>query len=170
MPEVKVTKENGGALARSEVYFPTLPFTGLFGASPFKFMKRFTDEMDRAFAGFGPPSAEFEVWAPPLEVKHTNGNFVVTAELPGLAKDEIKVEVIENALVIEGERKREKEEKGEEFYRSERYYGRFYRSIPLPKGAQADAIKAELTNGVLEVVIPVPELNPAAREIPIGTK
>jgi len=51
MPEVKVTKENGGALARSEVYFPTLPFTGLFGTSPFKFMKRFTDEMDRAFAG-----------------------------------------------------------------------------------------------------------------------
>jgi len=170
MPEVKVTKENGGALARSEVYFPALPFTGLFGASPFKFMKRFTDEMDRAFAGFGPPSAEFEVWAPPLEVKHTNGNFIVTAELPGLTKDEIKVEVIENALVIEGERKREKEEKGEEFYRSERYYGRFYRSIPLPKGAQADAIKAELTNGVLEVVIPVPELKPAAREIPIGTK
>jgi len=170
MPEVKVTKENGGALARSEVYFPTLPFTGLFGTSPFKFMKRFTDEMDRAFAGFGPPSAEFELWAPPLEVKHKDGNFVVTAEIPGLTKDEIRVEVIENALVIEGERKRETEERGAEFYRSERYYGRFHRSIPLPKGAQADAIKAELTNGLLEVVIPVPELKPATREIPIGTK
>jgi len=118
MPEVKVTKENAGALARPEVYFPTLPFTGLFGASPFKFMKRFTEEMDRAFAGFGPPAPEFELWAPPLEVKHKNGDFVVTAELPGLTKEEIKVEVIENNLVIEGERKREKEEKGEEFYRS----------------------------------------------------
>jgi len=169
MPEVKVAKENTGALARPEVYFPTLPFTGLFGASPFKFMKRFTEEMDRAFAGFAPPSAEFELWAPPLEVKHKNGDFVVTAELPGLAKEEIKVEVIENNLVIQGERKREREEKGEEFYRSERYYGKFYRAIPLPKGATTEQIKAELNNGVLEVVIPVPELKPATRQVPIGT-
>jgi len=170
MSEIKVRKENGGALEhRPEVYFPTFPLGGLFGASPFKFMKRFTDEMDRAFAGFTAP-AEYDLWAPPLEVKHKNGNFVVTAELPGLTKDEIKVEVIENALVVEGERKREKEEKGEEFYRPERYYGKFYRSIPLPKGANAEAIKAELTNGVLEVVIPVPEMKPAMRQIPIGAK
>jgi len=170
MPEVRVTKENGGALAhRPEVYFPTFPLTGMFSASPFKFMKRFTDEMDRAFAGFNTP-AEFELWAPPLEVKHKNGNFVVTAELPGLTKDEIKVEVIDEALVVEGERKREKEEKGEEFYRSERYYGKFYRSIPLPKGAKTDEIKAELTNGVLEVVIPVPEVKPAMRQVPISAK
>ncbi len=170
MPEVKVAKENGGAVAfRPEAYFSTFPSGGLLGASPFKFMTRFTDEMDRAFTGFAPP-AELDLWAPPLEVKHKNGNFVVTAELPGLTKEEIKVEVIENALAIEGERKREKEEKGEEFYRSERYYGKFYRSIPLPKGAKTDAIKAELTNGVLEVVIPVPETKAATREIPIGTK
>jgi len=169
MPEVRVTKENGGALThRPEVYFPTFPFSGLFGASPFKFMKRFTEEMDRAFTSFAPP-AEFDLWAPPLEVKHKNGNFVVTAELPGLTKDEIKVEVIENALVIEGERKREKEEKGEEYYRSERYYGKFYRSIPLPKGALPEQVKAELTNGILEVVIPVPEMKPATRQVPIGT-
>ncbi len=170
MPEVKLAKENGGALTyRPEVYFPTFPFGSLLGTSPFKFMKRFTEEMDRAFSGFTPP-AEFELWAPPLEVKHKNGDFVVTAELPGLAKEEIKVEVLENALVIEGERKREKEEKGEEFYRSERYYGKFYRSIPLPKGAKPENIKAELTNGILEVVIPVPEMKAATRQIPIGTK
>jgi len=170
MPEVRVTKQNGGALAhRPEVYFPTFPFSGLLGASPFKFMKRFTEEMDRAFSGLAAPT-EFELWAPLLEVKHKNGNFVVTAELPGLTKDEIKVEVIEEALVIEGERKREKDEKGEEYYRSERYYGKFYRSIPLPKGAKADEIKAELTNGVLEVVIPVPELKPATRQVPIAAK
>lgn len=168
MTEVKV-KENGGVLAhRPEAYFPTLPLTGLFGASPFKFMRRFTEEMDRAFNTFTPP-AEFDRWAPPLEVKDKNGNFVVTAELPGLTKEEIKVEVIENSLVIEGERKREKEEKGEEFYRSERYYGKFYRSIPLPKGANAEQVKAELTNGILEVTIPVPEVKPATRQVPIGT-
>lgn len=169
MPEVKVRTENGGALERrAETYFPTFPFGGLFGASPFRLMKRFTEEMDRNFGGFLTP-AEPELWAPALEVKHKNGNLIVTAELPGVTKDEIKVEVLEESLVIEGERKREKEEKGEEFYRSERYYGKFYRSIPLPKGANTEAIKAELTNGVLEVVIPVPEIKPATRHIPIGT-
>ncbi len=170
MPEIKVTRENGGALmTRPEAYFPTFPFGGLFGANPFGLMKRFTEEMDRTFANFAPP-AEVELWAPPLEVKHKDGNFIVTAELPGLTKDEVKVEVIEEALVIEGERKRVKEEKGEDFYRSERYYGKFYRSITLPKGAKADLIKAELTNGILEVVIPVPEVKPNLRQIPIKTK
>jgi len=61
MPEVRVTKENGGALAhRPEVYFPTFPLTGMFSASPFKFMKRFTDEMDRALpASTLRPSSNF---------------------------------------------------------------------------------------------------------------
>jgi len=163
MPEIKVRKENGGAVARPEVYFP---FGTLLGASPFNFMKRFGEEMDRMFANFAPP-AEVELWAPPLEVKHKDGKFIVTAELPGLTKEEIKVEVLEDALVIEGERKRVKEEKEEGFYRSERYYGKFYRSIPLPKGAKAEDIKAELTNGILEVVIPVPEVKPNLRQIPI---
>ncbi len=169
MPEIKVTKENGGALThRPEVYFPTLPFGTLFGANPFGMMKRFTEELDRAFTGFTP--AEFELWAPPLEVKHKDGNFIVTAELPGIAKEDIKVEVIEESLVLEGEKKKVKEEKGEGYYRSERSYGKFYRSIPLPKGAKADQIKAELTNGILKVVIPVPEVKPALREVPITTK
>lgn len=169
MPEILVTKENGGALVRPEVYFPTFPLGGLFGANPFGLMKRFTEEMDRTFANFAPP-AEMDLWAPPLEVKHKNGNFIVTAELPGLTKEEVKVEVVEESLVIEGERKRFKEEKGEEFFRSERFYGKFYRSIPLPKGAKADLIKAELTNGVLEVIIPVLEAKPNLRQIPIKTK
>lgn len=170
MPEIKVTRENGGALMhRPEAYFPTFPFGGLFGANPFGLMKRFTEEMDRAFTSFAEPM-EVDLWAPPLEVKHKDGNFIVTAELPGLTKEEVKVEVVEDSLVVEGERKRMKEEKGEEFYRSERYYGKFYRSIPLPKGAKAELIKAELNNGVLEVVIPVPEVKPNLRQIPIKTK
>lgn len=169
MSEIKVRTENTGAVTRRpETYFPTFPFGGLFGASPFKLMKRFTEEMDRTFGGFTTP-AESEFWAPALEIKTANGNFIVTAELPGLTKDEIKVEVVDEALVIEGERKREKEEKGEEFYRSERYYGKFYRSIPLPKGAKTEAVIAELNNGVLHVTVPVPELKPATRQVPIGT-
>jgi HSP20 family protein len=169
MPEIMVTKENGGALVRPEVYFPTFTFGGLLGANPFGLMKRFTEGLDHTFANFTPPP-EVDLWAPPLEVKHKDGNFIVTAELPGLTKEEVKVEVVEESLVIEGERKRVKEVKGEDFYRSERCYGKFYRSIPLPKGAKADLIKAELTNGVLEVVIPVLEAKPNLRQIPIKTK
>jgi HSP20 family protein len=169
MPEIKVRAENGGTLtARPEAYFPAFPFGKMFGANPFGLMKRFTDEVDRTFAGFVPPS-EFDLWAPSLEVKHKDGKFLVLVELPGIAKEDIKVELIEEALVIEGERKRVKEEKEEGIYRSERCYGKFYRSIPLPKGAKPELIKAELTNGVLEVVIPVPELKPTHREVPILT-
>ena len=65
------------------------------------------------------------------------------------------------------EKKKVTEEKEEGYYRSERCYGKFYRSIPLPKGAKADAIKAELTNGILKVMIPVPEVKPMLREVPI---
>jgi HSP20 family protein len=168
MTEIKLTKENGGVLThRPEVYFPTIPF-GAFGANPFGLMKRFTEEMDRTFAAFN-PTPEIELWAPPLEVKHKNGNFIVTVELPGIPKEEVKVEVIDEALVIEGERKLLNEAKEEGFFRSERTYGKFYRSIPLPKGAKADEIKADLTNGVLEVTIPVPEMKPLLRHIPIKT-
>ena len=85
-------------------------------------------------------------------------------------KEDVKVKLIEESLVIEGERKRVKEEKEDGIYRSERCYGKFYRSIPLPKGANAEHIKAELTNGVLEVAIPVPELKATLREVPIVTK
>jgi len=167
MPEVKVTKENGGALTlRPEAYFPSFPFASLLGANPFGLMKRFTDEMDRTFAGMA-PAAEYDLWAPPLEVRHKDANFIVTAELPGIAKEDVKVEVVEEALVIEGEKKRMHEEKGAGFYRTERTYGKFYRSIPLPKGAKADLIKAEMTNGILKVVIPVPEVKPTLREVPI---
>ena len=125
-----------GVLTRPETYFPNLPF-GMFGANPFGLMKRFTDEMDRTFANFATP-AEYDLWAPPLEVKHKDGNFIVTVELPGIPKEEVKVEVMDEALVIEGEKKLVKEKKEEGFFRTERSYGKFYRSIPLPKGAKAD--------------------------------
>jgi len=167
MPEVKVAKENGGALTRPEAYFP-FPFGNVFGASPFKFMKRFTEEMDRTLGGLVGPF-ETDLWAPPLEVTHKEGKFIVTVELPGIPKDEVKVDVLEDALVIEGEKKLAKEKKEEGFFKSERYYGKFSRTIPLPKGAKTEEIKAELNNGVLEVVIPVPEVKPATRHIPIKT-
>jgi len=168
MTETKLFKENGGAIARRhETCFPNVPFGGLLGANPFGVMKRFTEEMDRVFGNFAAP--EYELWAPPIEVIQKEGHVLITVELAGIPKEEVKVEVVDEALVIEGERKLEKEKKEEGFLRTERVYGKFYRSIPLPKGAKTEAIKAEMTNGILEVTIPVPELKPALRSIPIKT-
>ena len=98
-----------------------------------------------------------------------DNNLVVRAELPGLSNDDVKVKMTDEGLVIQGERKREREEKGEGWYRSERSYGQFYRLIPLPEGVNAEQAKARFENGVLEVSIPIPESRRSRRSIPIET-
>jgi len=132
-------------------------------------MREFTDEMDRMFKGapLG-EGAELAAWTPTMDVTRCNGNLVVTAELPGLKKEEVKVEMTDEALIIEGERKREHKTDHEGYHRVERSYGKFYRAIPLPKEAKTDAVKAELNEGVLKVTIPVAEVKPKAREVPIA--
>ena len=161
MSEVKVKKPEinnpGVSLRRPEPFFPSFPFGGaLFGASPFSLMRRITDEMDRACSKFLPAKEEPYLWAPALEVTEKNGDFIATLELPGLKKEEVKVEVTDEAILVTGERKLEKEEKEEGYFRSERTYGEFYRTIPLPKDAKIDRIKAELNHGVLRISVPVP--------------
>jgi HSP20 family protein len=93
----------------------------------------------------------------------------VHAELPGLKPEDVKVELTDNALVIQGERKYEHEENKSGVYRSERRYGQFYREIPLPQGANAEQVKAQFNNGVLEVTLPVPEPTSNRRRIPVQT-
>lgn len=141
-------------------------------ASPFDVMRRFSEDMDRLFGRFAPwavmpPFGEETTvgWAPQLDVFERDQELVVRADVPGLGPDDIKVEVTDEAVVIEGERKEEREEKGGSVYRSERSYGRFYRRVPLPEGAKADEAKATFKNGVLEVVMPAPE-----RRIPQGRR
>jgi len=138
-----------------------------FFSDPLGAMRRFREDMDRTFwRGFG--GDDRSIWSPAIEVKENNGKLQVHAELPGLKPEDVKVEVTDDALVIEGERKYEHEENEKGVYRSERRYGRFYRSIPLPDGAQADQVKAEFKNGVLEVNLPLPERKSNRREIPIS--
>lgn len=169
MSEVKVTKPEINKPAvparRFEPLFPTFPFGGSLFASPFTFMRRMTEEMDRALAKYKVPEPEF--WAPTLEVTESNGNYVAKLELPGLTKEDVKVEVTDEGLIITGERKLEKEEKEEGYFRSERSYGTFYRSIPLPKEAKIENIKAELNNGVLVVTVPIPETKANVKQVPI---
>jgi HSP20 family protein len=175
MKEKKETKEQSTELARKEA-LPVAPFT------PFGFMRRFAKDMERLFEdfeGFRFPSLfrreffpfreEFEqvAWMPEVEVLQNNGQFVVRADLPGLKKDDVKAELTDNVLTISGERKEEKEEKREGYYRSERSYGGFYRQIPLPEGAKTDTATAEFTDGVLQITMQAPAREPRARRLEI---
>jgi HSP20 family protein len=145
------------------------PVGRFFGMNPFTMMREFTEEMDNIFHGNIPViPAVPEVWAPKVDVQRCNGDLVVTAELPGLKKEEVKVEMTEEALVLTGERKLEHKEDHEGYHRYERSYGKFYRSIPLPEGVKTEAAKAELTDGVLKIFVPVAEAKKAARQIPVG--
>ena len=135
--------------------------------NPFNWMRSFIREMDRAFHM---PETEERAWWPAIECKRTNGTFQVTAEVPGIEKDGVNVEVLDDALVVQGERKMETKKEEDGYFRTERSYGKFYRAIPLPEGANADEIKAELANGVLTVKIPVTDVKPAARKIEVAAK
>jgi HSP20 family protein len=144
--------------------------------TPFSLMRRLSDELDRAFAtSFGLPAwgqghsrEEQSVWAPAVEVRQDENNLIVTAELPGINKDNVKVEITGEGLSISGERRYEHEDKRQGFYRSERSYGRFYRTVPLPDGVDPDKAKAQFKEGLLEVQIPLPEsMQRRNREIPI---
>jgi HSP20 family protein len=109
------------------------------------------------------------LWSPAIEVREHDGKLEVVADLPGIKENEVKVEVTDQGLVIQGERKREHEEKREGYYRSERSYGQFYRVIPLPENADLEQARAEFYNGELRVSVPVPERQQKTRQIPITT-
>ena len=116
-----------------------------FSLSPFALMRRWTEEMDRVFS------------VPPVSVRERDGKWVVTVDLPGLVKEEVAVEIADQNLIIQGKRKREDEERQTAYRRP---YGTFYRVIPLPEGANADAASANFKNGILEVIIPIPPNQP----------
>ena len=152
------------ALVRREPSGP-VPSVG-----PFEFMRRFSEEMDRMFSRFGPrwltsPLGLDEAmgWAPQIDVFERDDNLVVRADVPGLGPKDVKIEVTDEGVVIEGERKQEHEEKRGGFYRSECSYGHFYRSVPLPRGVKSDQARASFKNGVLEVVMPAPQLSRGRR-------
>jgi HSP20 family protein len=164
MAEVSVMKQERDPLSR---WFESeMPFLrgNLFGVNPFALMRHFVDDMDRTFVKGPAPEG---VWCPAVEVREKEGKLMVTAELPGLTKSDVKVTVTGDTLAIEGERKHEKEDKKEGYYHSERFYGKFYRSIPLPEGAKAEQAAANFHDGILEISIPVPEKKEKSKEIPV---
>jgi HSP20 family protein len=106
-------------------------------------------------------------WMPAMDLVETDEHFVLRADLPGLTEDDIKIEFEDGTLTVSGERKAEHETKNEGYYRVERAFGSFSRSLTLPKGIDAEAVSASFDRGVLEVRVPKPEER-KPRRIEIG--
>lgn len=153
---------------RGEYPFGLMP-QDLFRANPFSLFRRMTEEMDRMFQDFGMEreAGNGAGWAPAIEVSQKDNKYNIKAELPGLEPNDVKVEIENDALVIQGERKSESDEKNAGMQRTERQYGYFYRSIPLPEGANVEQAQAKFHNGVLEVTIPTPQQQSNRRTIPV---
>lgn len=170
-PSETQRSENRGVGRRGE-YYPSREIPGL---SPFSIFRRLSEEMDRAFASTFGLSRELReqglergMWAPAIEVRERDNQVQICAELPGLTKDDVKVEFTDDGIVLEGEKRREQEREEGGVHRSERSYGHFYRLIPMPEGAEPEKAKADFKNGVLTVQVPLSEQKRKARQIPIG--
>ena len=119
----------------------------------------------------GPATPALRRWVPATDLVENEAEYVLKADLPGLGKDDVKIEVEENVLTVSGERKSEHEEKKDGYYRIERASGSFRRSLRLPEGVDAAAITASFENGVLEVHVPKPEQKQPQRvEISVGAE
>lgn len=96
-------------------------------------------------------------WLPAMDLVEAGDHYVLRADLPGLAEDDVTIEVEDSVLTVSGERKAEHEQRGEGYHRLERAYGTFSRSLTLPEGVDPEAVQASFDRGVLEVRIPKPE-------------
>jgi HSP20 family protein len=120
-------------------------------------------EMNRLFSTFfdtpatGGNGGTVRRWVPAMDLVETDDAFVLKADLPGLDENDVKLEVEDNVLTIAGERQAEHEEKREGYYRVERAFGAFRRSLTLPEGVDPEAVTARFEKGVLAVRIPKPE-------------
>jgi HSP20 family protein len=156
--EQGLSRPQGRGLWRSEPMLGGIP-------DPFELMDRMSEEMERLFGRLmpfgsyprvaGPGRAiggsRRDIWVPRVEAFQQGDTCTIRAELPGLRKEDVDVELTDEAVVIRGERRDERKEEREGFWRSEREYGQFYRAIPLPDGVIAESAEARFRDGVLEI-------------------
>jgi HSP20 family protein len=172
MPTTRNLGQDTGGLARQ------VP------SSPFSFMRRFSEEMDRLFEDFGfgrgwmspsmggmSPSGFRELgraaWSPQVEVFRRGEELVIRCDLPGMRKEDVRVDVQHEQLVIQGQRTWENEDDRQGMVRSERRYGSFYRVLPLPEGVGAGDARASYKDGVLEISVPAPQEQPRGHRVQI---
>ena len=145
-----VKKENQAPIARD----PFQMMRELMRWDPFRDMAPFAQSLEA-------------VWQPSFDVRETKESFIFKADLPGVKKEDVKVELTGNRLSITGKREEEKEAKEDTYYTYERNYGSFSRMFTLPEGVDVEHIKTELADGVLSLVIPK-RAEAQARQIPIS--
>jgi len=144
---------------------------------PLMTLRKMTTEFERMFEEPGWPFRwpffalrpfEATTWSPGIDVFEKDNRLVTRLDLPGVSKENLKVEFAEGMLTVSGERKNETEEKTDNYYRREREYGTFYRTVPLPDGVKFEEVKATFADGVLEVSVPLPaKVAPKARTVEI---
>ena len=127
--------------------------------NPFRELEDLQTRLNRVFndAPVRRPEADglfFADWAPAVDIQETDKEYVIKAELPEVKKEDVKVEVLDGVLKIEGERNQEKEEKGKKFHKIERSYGKFVRQFALPTEVEATKVQAEYKDGMLNVHLP----------------
>jgi HSP20 family protein len=181
-PEGSGKDESARNIPHSETGSKGITRYGEWMASPFSFMRRFTEEMDRLFEDFGFSETQLArstggqissrafgrgLWRPPVEVFTKDDKLVIRAELPGLNKQDVKVECMGDEVIIQGEKRSEYKEEHQGHFQSERNYGRFFRRIPLPEGTRTEGAKAVFRDGILEVTMKAPQKE-KSREIQIG--
>ena len=129
-------------------------------------------EMDRLFDSFwespSDAQASMRTWQPSCDVAEDQDHYLLSLEMAGIPKDQIKIEVLDHQLSVSGERKYEDKKKTNSVMYSERHYGKFQRSFSLPVGLETDKIEANYDDGVLRILIPKVE-SAKPRQIKIGT-
>jgi HSP20 family protein len=126
-----------------------------------------TADFDRLFNTLFDRNQAAQRWVPAMDLVEHDDHFLLRADLPGLGEDDVSIELNDGTLVVSGERKAEHDQRERGFYRLERQFGKFSRTLTLPDGIDGDQIKASFNHGVLEVRIPKPEQR-KPRRIPIG--
>jgi HSP20 family protein len=140
---------------------------------PFRELAALQNEMGRWMSqvtgGVTPGNGQSSTWLPAVDVWETDNELVLSFDLPGIAEDQVAVELDDNVLTVSGQRERTSEHSSDRFYRFERRFGTFSRSVTLPAGVNESDIKADYTNGVLEIRVPKPEEQKPKR-IQIGSQ
>jgi HSP20 family protein len=169
-----------GVVPRSQSFGLPSMFSG---GGPFALMRQMEQEMDRMFeqvgfggqrgltqprgpgAGSGLPS----LWQPQVEMFERDGKLHVCSDLPGLSKEDVHINVENDMVTIQGERRSSHEDRDQQrgFFRSERSYGSFYRTIPLPEGVNAESGEATFRDGVLDITFDAPNEQPRGRRLEI---
>ena len=177
-------RSSDSALATRRGSSALSPYGG-YGSGPFSTMRRITEEMDRLFDSFGfgrslfpsefgqsalsygEPQGAVALWAPHVDIVERDGKLLISADLPGVKKEDVKVEINQDSVTIQGQRHQETTSSDRGYYQSERSYGSFYRTIPLPEGADTESASATFRDGVLQIEVQAPSQQARGRTLEI---